>query len=302
VTASTGTNDVSSIANWSTVALPAIGDDALLDSPVDLLYGLSSLSVPVALASLRIKATATNIGLPRVNAAGYVEDRTRTFPVATTVPVTIGEGDGTGPTLVNLSCGAALGLTVVKTGTRSGNSSAPVVNVSGCSSGTLTLVSGDVGLAADDDTLAAAVTTATIGGGTLTIGKGATVTTLNQKGGTVVNYGTVGTVNGFEGTFVNYGTISTAVNADPAGKFLFDWRSGGTIPTVTFRGQGPGQSAPILECSNDPRAKTITNHTFTGGAALNDPDGTTVWSNAGTWDEASLTASDIGARFTLLRT
>ena len=69
-----------------------------------------------------------------------------------------------------------------------------------------------------------------------------------------------------------------------------------------MRGQdGAGSRNPRVDCSRDPRAKTITNGTFTGGGYLVDPDSTVTMSNAQTWDRASLAASDLGARFNLLK-
>jgi hypothetical protein len=59
-------------------------------------------------------------------------------------------------------------------------------------------------------------------------------------------------------------------------------------------------SPPVL-CGNNPRAKTFTNCTFTGGANLQDPDKSVTFTNAGTFDRASLKASDLGSRFTILR-
>lgn len=302
-TASKGPSDASVVANWSTGALPANTNELLIARGASLLYGLEALSPPVALASVRVKASyAGAIGLPVMNeAGGYVEDRTRGLPVATGVPVEIGEGEGTGPSRVNLVQTGVADIVCIRTPSRT-DSSTPVVNVSGASSGTLVVSESDVGVAADDDTLSATLTTVTVGdGGLLTIGPGATIGTLNQTGGRVVNYGSVGQVNGTGGTFDHYGTITTGIAAEP-GPFKFNWRCGGTIPSATFRGQGPGQNAPVLDCQLDPRDKVLTALSFTGGAALLDPDETTEWVTPGEWDAASLLASSLGQRYYLQRT
>jgi hypothetical protein len=301
-TPSAGPSDASTVANWSGAALPANTDNLIIARGADLLYGLEALAPPVALAGLQIKASyEAAIGLPPVNEGEYLEDRTRQFPVATGVPVKIGEGEGSGPTRVMLVQTGVADITVLRTAERQGGTSYPVVNISGATSGSLVVAAGDVGLAADDDTLTGTITTASVGeGGTLTIGPGATVGTMNQTGGRVVNYGSVGTVNGSGGTFDHYGTITVAVNADP-GPFTFNWRCGGTIPSVTFRGQGPGQNAPKMECSLDPRDKIMTVLSFMGGAVLSDPDEVTEWVTPGEWDAASVLASNIGSRYYLLR-
>jgi hypothetical protein len=299
LTANSGPNDASVAANWSTGALPTDTDDVLIDGGPDILYGLAALSPPAALNSLRVKASFTgNIGLPFLNSSGYVEYRTRFFPVKTSVPVTIGEGDGSGATRVFLSVGALLNLTVQKTASRQA-SSVPVVNVFGCTGGTANVISGDVGFAADDDTTTVSGITVTANSGaTITVGFSATVATMNQDGATINSFGTITTLNSISGTTTLY-NAPTTITADGgiiSGRFI------GTLSTATFRGQGSGPSAPKLDFSADPRNRTITNGSFTGGAMLNDPEKTTTWSNPLTFDALSLAASNLGARFNLTRT
>ncbi len=310
VTPSTGPNHADDPANWSLGTIPADGDDVLLSGGSDVLYGLGNLT-PAAFASLSVTAGFTGaIGLPVRHAGGigaalgngYVEYRPREFPVGSGVPITIGSGSGSGPTLVNLSCGATLALTVIGTGSPQ-STAAPAVNVSGCSTGVLAVSGGSVGLAADDASLTATVGTGSVAGGTLTIGSGATVTALTQNGGTVAAAGTVSGLAITGGTFNLSGSLG-AVTATPAasGRVRVHWRGGGTISTLTFQGQGAGQTAPVLDCSCDPRAKTLTNATFTGGARLYDPSKTVTLTNPMSMDRASLAASDLGAVFSIQRT
>ena len=296
--ASSGPNDASTLANWSTGALPANTDDLLIDGGSDILYGLNALSAPVALNTLRIKASFTgNIGLPYFNAAGYVEYRTRFFPVATTVPVTIGEGAGTGPTRVYLATGLVLSLTVLATGTRQ-SSGVTVVNAYGFTSGTANIVAGDVGFATDDDTLTGTLTTLTCNtGSTVTVGTSVTVTTANNAGAKILAYGTITTLNNTLGPVSLY-VAPTTITAD--GGRVYGYFTG-TVATATFRGQGNRQTDPVLDFSNDPRPRTVANHSFTGGSSLLDPDKTITFSNAGAWDAASQALSNFGARFNLLR-
>jgi hypothetical protein len=297
--ASTGPNHVDEPKNWSAGTLPDATEDVVVDVPVDMLYGFENLPA-AAYNSLRIKAAfAANLGLPRFNPAGYVEYRTRFWTIDTAIPLTIGEGDGTGPTRCNIATGTAIAAVVLKTGTRPSDTE-PAVNLTGAASGTVSVAAGDVALAGDDDTTAITVTTLTMdNAATVTVGRGATATTVEQKADAVlVGYGTVTTLNTSGGTATLY-TPPTTVTAD--GACVVDLRGTGTTATVTARGQGEGRS-PRIECGNNPRAKTFTNHSFTGGAVLSDPDKTVVMTNAGTWDRASLAASDLGARFTLTRT
>lgn len=301
-TASSGPNHYGNGTNWSQGAEPQTGEDVLIDGGPDILWGLENQAAS-DFASLRILASFTGrVGLPYRDESGdYVQYRGRRLAVATAVPVTIGEGEGSGPTLVNIGITTAAAVAVLATGSRA-LPDVPAVNLSGCGSGTLDVATGDVGVCADDDTLTATVTTTrTNDGAALVVGKGATLTTLHHGGGAVLNRGTVTTLNQSSGTFTSYGTATT-VTVDPASdaETLFDWRSSVTITTATFRGQ-PGAPAPQLECGNDPRARTITNGTFTGGAILHDPDKLTTWSNPLNFDRASMAASDVGSRFTLAR-
>lgn len=304
-TTSTGPNHVDEPKNWSLGTVPGATDDVLVDGGADLLYGWNAISA-AAYASLRVKASfAGQIGLPFYNSSGYVEYRTRAWPVNTAVPVLIGEGSGEGPALVNLACGLALDLTVFKTGNRA-TEAAPVVNVSGPTSGTCYVAAGDVGIAADDDTLTASGITVSLDGdaSALAVGRAATVATLNQSGGTTVALGTITTANVIGGTVTLY-RAPTTITADAAG--TVDCRFTGTVTTATFRGQGGAggdggaSGGPVCECGNDPRPRTFTNSTFTGGAPLRDPEKTVAFTNVATFDRASLAASDLGARFTLQR-
>jgi hypothetical protein len=298
VTASSGPNHADLAANWSLGTTPGSTDDVLIDGGPDLLY-IGSLA-GAAYNSFRVKASFTGaIGLPLRNEAGYIEYRTRVYPINNAVPVTIGEGDGQGPFRVNLTCGTAISLVVHKTGNRQSDS-IPVVNVVGSSSGTVTVASGDVGLASDDDNTAITVTTLTVDNdAVVTVGNGATATTVNQTGGQLMAYGTVTTLNiVYPGIATLFG-MPTTITADGG---TINLRGTGTITTLTARGQGDTQFAPRVNCDDNPRAKTFTNCTFTGGASLNDPDKSVTFTNAGTWDRASLLASDLGSRFTLTRT
>ena len=248
-------------------------------------------------ASFKVKASFEgNVGLPYWNTLGYVEYRTRAWPMATTVPVVIGEGDGRGPARVNVAQATALDLTVHKTQSRA-KPDVPVVNVSGSASGTVNAIAGDVAVGGDDPTQTGTVTTLNANeNATVTTGPGTTVTTCNQYGAVLTSYGALTTLNSKSGTTTLYAnpTTITADGGTVYGRFT------GTVATVTLR-KG-GDETPRLDFSLDPRARTVTNHSVTGGAVLNDPDGTVTFSNGGTWDRLSLKQSDLGPRFTLLRT
>ncbi len=251
VTASTGPNHVDEPLNWSAGTLPDATEDILVDVPVDMLYGWENVSA-AAYASLRIKASfEAKLGLARFNPGGYLEYRTRFWTIATAIPVAIGEGDGEGPTRCNITVTTAIAAVVHKTGQRQ-SSAEPPVNFTGAASGTLSVAAGDVGLASDDDTLAITVTTAAVDNdATLTVGKGATVTTANQTGGTLVGFGAVATLNQAGANAVaRLYNMPTTLTTDGGKTHL---HGTGTITTVTARGQGDAQTAPRVECGDNPR-------------------------------------------------
>ncbi len=151
VTPSGGPSDASTVLNWTTGAVPTTGDDVLIDGSSDILYGLNSLTTAVY-NTLRIKASfGGNIGLLLLNPGGYVEYRTRFFPVGSAVPITIGEGAGQGPTRCNLNCSTTLNLELITSSSRQ-STTVPVVNIINPTGGTVSIDAGDLGLAADDDT------------------------------------------------------------------------------------------------------------------------------------------------------
>jgi hypothetical protein len=302
VTPSSGPNDASIGANWSTGAVPTTGDNVLIDvtGSSDILYGLSSIG---SYSTLTVPASYQgNIGLPFLNTTTnpYAEYRTRFFPVPSTAVVQIGEGTGQGPTRVYLSSGAVLAATVLSTG-NSSVTNVPTVNIIGCTSGVLNFVSGSVGLAADDNTTSATVTTGNMATGTtLTVGSGAVVTTLNQDDGTTYGYGSIPTHNINGGTAYLYAASPTTITANTGNAATVYWLGNGTLGTATFQGQG-GNTYPTLNLSTNPSSRTITNGTFTGGGAIIDPNKTSTWSNAFTFDQASLNNSALGERFSVLR-
>lgn len=291
VTASDGPSHVDSTGNWSLGALPGAGDDVLIARGADGLWGFENLSA-AAYNSFKVMASFAGAwGLPAWNPAGYTEYRGRSHPLATAIPATVGEGEGSAPTRVNLTVTTAVALTVHKTGARA-DADVPAVNVAGMSSGTISIPGpGDVGVAADDSTLSGTVTTAGLNDeATLTVGSGATVTTCNNNGGTVVAFGTVTTLNQTDGEASLY-AAPTTVTCD--GGVVYG-RFTGTVTTATFR-----QPGAVLDFSRDNRARTITNGSFAAGGTLRDPDKTVTMTNGQTWDAASLAAATLPKRFTL---
>ena len=133
-------------------------------------------------------------------------------------------------------------------------------------------------------------------GATVTVGPGATVTTLNNNNGAVNAYGAVTTLNNNGGTVYLYGTPTT-ITANPGSVAnVVYWLGTGTITTATFNGQGPGQYAPQLNRSPTTKAGTITNATFVGGSSFWDPNATVTRTNPFQFDYQSILVSNFGPR------
>lgn len=302
-TVGTGPNYVSNTANWSLGSLPAIGDDVVIDgTDVDLLYDLDTFGAAGALGSFTVRSSFTGtIGLPETNPAGYREYLPRYLKFADGVTTaTIGGGEGTGSSRLLLDFdGDDTAVSVAATGPRASDAFSPLL-LTGLASGAVANVAGgDVGVAVETGQTATVTTLRVTGPDTkVVLGDGATITTIDQDDGEVECSGAVTTLGITGGQHAQLGGSVATVTADGGTVIL---RHGGTVTTATFRGQS-STNPPTCDVSLEPRTVTLTDHSFTGGAALKDPNKSVVMSNAGTWDRESLLASDLGARFTLTRT
>jgi hypothetical protein len=105
-TANSGPNDFDTASNWSPVGVPADGDALRFElGSSDCLYSLnqSAKTFPTVVVDMRWNA---RLGLPRLNAGGYLEYRTRELTAAVTSLV-IGVGTGSGPQKVAVNTGSA---------------------------------------------------------------------------------------------------------------------------------------------------------------------------------------------------
>lgn len=132
----------------------------------------------------------------------------------------------------------------------------------------LSVIDGDVGVAANHNT-SATVTTANINGGTVTFGEGTTLTTLNIYGGTAVIRCGVTTVNMFGG----YATLEeqaavTTLNISGSGAMAYN--STGTIGTCNIAGGG------FIDCTQVGLGRTISTLKINDGSIRYDPDRVTV--------------------------
>jgi len=303
-TASAGPNDLSSLGNYSTGAYPVNGDTFnVTNSTTAILYGLNQLSA-VTLAALNIDASMTaNIGLPLNNPAGYVEYRPLYFAVGATL-LNIGNLTGGGSQLIQIDLGTVQTLANIQsTGTPASNTQPAVLLKGSNASNELNILQGSVGIAFNPGETARYLTVRTGQVGnpatdvTLTFGSGCTLTgaTLSQNGGVVTSYTSIPTVNMTAGTLDMRGTGTITTIDCEAGTVYY--RTNGTLTAATFR-----NSTAVLDCSFDPRPRTITDASFLNGATFVDPAKTVTMTNPFVWDLASLQGSNLGSHFNMKRT
>lgn len=228
-TAATGPNFYNNADNWSLAAVPIATNDVFVDdSSVSILHGMGQSAV--ALNSFTVSRNYTGtIGLPKTNAAGYVEYRADYLAIDAAT-ITIGRGEGSGSSQIKIDSGSTqTAITVESTGsppfgleaflwkgTHASNTLEvhegtvgvaifggevatilTLLNTAGevrCSSGT-TLSGGShvVTNGSGSMELHSNVVTLTNSSGTILFGGSATLTTLNLEGGTV-NYQSSGTI------------------------------------------------------------------------------------------------------------
>lgn len=252
------TTDVSNTANYSTGALPVNGDTLFIEAnpngtDVSLETNLSTLS-GVTLAALNISQTfSANVG---TTAAYFQVSATLVnigYQYAGTVPAN-------GSPLIRLNLGGVQSLINV-TGSSSSSTlagSGPISILGTNASNVLNIESGTVSIAASPTEVS---TFATINnGGTLTLGSGCTLTTINNFGGSLTVQSAFTTLTQAGGNVLAAGT-GTITTANVFGG-SFTSQSTGTITTLNVQ-------AATADFSTDPRAKTVTTANIYNGATLN---------------------------------
>jgi len=271
-------NDWSAAGNWSGATVPVDADDVVVEnSSVSILHGLDQSAV--SLNTLTIKPTFTgNIGLPRNNAAGYVEyfDTyliTSAVGDATTCTYNIDAG-GSGRIKLDTNDGESE-INVYGSGTRA-EADVPVILLKGThAANVLNINKGDVGMAFFGGEAATAATiqvgyrSSVASDVDLFVGAGATTTTLVQTGGQVeiLSAITTVTVTAGELTIGDDATVTT-LNLDGGTCY---YESDGTCGTANVAG------GAVLDFRRDVRARTVSAANLYSGGAIHDPAETVTW-------------------------
>lgn len=249
VTANVGNKDYSVARNWSRNAVPVATDDVLFDvGAVDVLYGLNQASV--ALGDFRVmRGCQSKFGRFEDGLAHYLKIDPNLFRY---------EGNGQ-RALFDLGA-AAIDVYVAAFGSPEATGR-QTVYLKGTALDVVEIVKGIVGIAVQDgdvatiEDLVCGHLESPLSDVTLTIGAGATITTLTQTGGNCVLHGTATTVDQRTGgtlTTEGEGAISTlnvrgTVFANSAGTVttanvwgVLDFRRDRTPRTITTLNGKPG--------------------------------------------------------------
>lgn len=271
ITASAGPNHYDDSTNW-TLGIPDNTQDVVINGGESLLYGGGT----IAGLTIQVRDGFVNqAGLPTWNEAGYYEYRTRTITLnAANVVIR-------GGARMWLKAVASSTWRVEATGSAD-TEDVPAVDIGATGNPTLLQISGasDVGVLWEDESTARTFATVQQSGGDskIRVGRRATVTTYDKDSGELISFGAVGTLTNSTGSaLMQDGSLTTLV----AYSGLVTLNIGGTITTVTADATGPDEP-PVIDCEGSNRAKTFTNSTFKGGAALYDANGTVTTDAGGT--------------------
>ncbi|MFA5262238.1 MAG: hypothetical protein WC378_00325 [Opitutaceae bacterium] len=279
-TVSSGPNDASTLANYSGGVLPVDTDTLVFENNASsVLYGLDALDA-VTLAALIIKQSYTGyIGLPQTNGSGssaYHEYRDQYLQVGATL-LRIGEGDGVGSGRIKIDVGSVQTAAQIVNAGSQAESYIPAVLLKGShASNTVTVLKGAVGIAffTGETSVVATLTigylTSVLGDANVTVGSGATLTTILKAGGKLSFASNVTTFTQYDGETTVGG--SATVGTGTVGGTLID-QSTGTFTTLVMLAKAVYDHAKSLA------AKTITNFTMNAGASYKDPYGVVTLSN-----------------------
>ena len=284
---SAGPNDLSTTANYNDLttpaypatSLPITGDTLTFENNGNSAwYGLTALS-GVTLAGLHVNQSFTGqIGLPQMNAGGYMEYRPRYMQLAGgTWDVGLGNGSGSGKIQLDFGGSANYAGTVFNSGSSTEKNIPAILVLGSYTANVLSVFKGSVGVAvfagevADVLTLNMAYVNSVQGDAIVQCGNGAVVSTVNQAGGQLTLAYNVTTITQYAGTVTIIGATAISGTATIGGT-LID-QSSGNIVTVTLLPKG------VYDHSKSLKTKTITNLNMNAGAVYSDPYGIVTISN-----------------------
>lgn len=291
--AASGPNDWGTADNWYTSTggiadsgVPVDDDNIIIEnSAVSILFGLDQSGVGPA--SVKSKASFTgNIGLPRTNAAGYVEYRETSLKMTSSTDGSttlwdIGEGEGSGSGRIKIDGLSGVNkFTVYNTGTRA-ESGIPSLLLKGTSTDNEYAINrGDVGIGffggetGNYTSLRVGFIDATGSDAQVVLGDDSPNTSggsITQTGGQLVTSDVVQTVNLTGGVFTLRETATAAtINADVG---TVNYESAGTVTNLNVGNDG------IVDFRRDGRTRTVENCNVYSGGTIFDPAQTVTFTN-----------------------
>jgi hypothetical protein len=279
--------------------VPAGGDDVVIqNSSASILYGLDQQSV--TLASLSIDQSFTGaIGLPRTNAAGYVEYRGQYLQIKAT-SITIGAGAGAGSGRIKLDTGAGqCAINVLNSGSPSETGVKSILWKGTHASNTVTLSKGSfaaamsAGETATIATLKEGFRTNSAGDCDVQLGAGCTLAAITKTGGNLE-------INSSFSTLIHTAGETVIAAGTPASMTITGgsvrYRTAGTYAQATLGDGGE------LDFRQSLQPRTGTNTALRAGAILRDPSKTVTFTNPITLDcQLSDVTLDLGNTFNLQR-
>lgn len=296
----TGPNFANDGKNWSSGAVPAAGDDIVIDnSDVSILYGLLTNAPATVTVGMGFVGT---IGLPTRNPGGYLEYRLTVVNFGHSPIYNVGVGDGPGSGRMKIKVnGTNTTWNVHNTGGAI-DPGLPALRISGTTTGhTVNVMGGTVGVGVDGvfEPMAAVATVLVGPGGSFRAGvdSGTPITTLSVSGGTVVlerPSGVVTTLTMVGGDVTVRGDVAPGVANVDGG--TLHYRSTGTIGTLRVSDGG------VVDFGEDIRSRTVSACTVNTGAAVRDPYSTVTWTTGIVLNRcalADLTELDVGTHKTV---
>lgn len=249
VTAS-GPNWFTNTTNWSTGSVPVSTDDVTFDRPVSLFEGLAQSAITLASQTFTERfTTAAKVGLPRRNAGGFEEYRDTELALSATTWT-----NRSSSSLIKQNFGSVQTTANNYSSGTSAETGRPAVQLRGThASNVLNVYGGDVGWGANNET--ATLATCRQEGGTLHIGSGTSLTTLNKLAGYANVYCAATTVTNVAGTLNHHSGNITTLNI--FGGTVTESGSG-TLSTINMTGG-------TLTTSSTSTATTIN---ISGGSAV----------------------------------
>lgn len=179
-TASAGPNHWDTAANWSPSGVPISGDAVRFeDAGDDCLYGLAQSTVTLASLTISMGWQNRKLGLPHLNAGGYLEYREQQLTIGATV-ITVGVYQGTGPSRVYLDTGTAATAIEIRNTGSSADTYPAVVWIGTHASNSVVILDGEFGTAPYADT-SATLDSLTMYGGRCVLRNAAIATSLKAN-------------------------------------------------------------------------------------------------------------------------